>query len=67
MEKFKDETKNKELNPVDWFNFFGDFKEVFKSDKNHFYKSDTEVATLKKQNEVVFFICAKNNFTKKWY
>lgn len=54
MEKFKDETKNKELNPVDWFNFWGDFKEVFKGDKNHFYKSDTEVSSFNKQNEVVF-------------
>jgi hypothetical protein len=54
MEKFKDETKNKELNPVDWFNLFGDFKEVFKNDKNHFYKNENEVSSLSKQNEVVF-------------
>lgn len=54
MEKFKDETKNKELNPVDWFNLFGDFKEVFKLDKNHLYKTDTEVCAIKDQNKIVF-------------
>ena len=54
MEKFKDETKNKELNPVDWFNLFGDFKEVFKADKNHMYKTDTEVCTIYDQNKTVF-------------
>lgn len=63
MEKFKDETKNKELNPVDWFNFWGDFKEVFKNDKNHFYKSDTEVSTFSKQNEVVFTL-KENGFVQ---
>jgi hypothetical protein len=54
MEKFKDQTKSKEMNPVDWFNLFGYFKEVFKLDKNHFYKNDKEVATVKKQNESIF-------------
>jgi len=54
MEKFKDQSKSKEMNPVDWFNLFGDFKEVFKLDKNHFYKNDKEVATVKKQNESIF-------------
>lgn len=56
MEKFKDQSKSKEMNPVDWFNLFGDFKEVFKLDKNHFYKNDKEVATVKKQNETVFLL-----------
>lgn len=54
MEKFKDQSKNKDMNPIDWFNLFGDFKEVFKLDKKHFYKTDTEVAIMNKQNDVIF-------------
>jgi hypothetical protein len=54
MEKFINKAKDLSLNPVDWFNFYGDFKEIFKNSKTHFYISDTEVGTYNKKNEVMF-------------
>jgi len=54
MEKFKNNAKDITLNPVDWFNFYGDFKEIFKNSKNHYFISDTEVGTYKRKQEVIF-------------
>lgn len=54
MEKFKDQSKSKDINPVDWFNLYGDFKEIFKDSKTHFYKNDKYVSTLDIGNEVIF-------------
>ena len=45
MDKFKNNAKDMTLNPVEWFNFYGDFKEIFKNSKNHYFISDTEVGT----------------------
>jgi hypothetical protein len=54
MDKFKNNAKDMTLNPVEWFNFYGDFKEIFKNSKNHYFISDTEVGTYKKKQEVIF-------------
>jgi hypothetical protein len=54
MDKFKDKSKDLTLNPIDWFNFYGDFKEVFKYSKNHYYISDTEVGSYKQKQEVLY-------------
>lgn len=66
MQKFKNNAKDMTLNPVDWFNFYGDFKEVFINSKNHYFLSDTEVGTYKRKQDVIFslngiFVDIKND------
>ena len=41
MSKFKKPESNPNLTPVDWFNFFGDFKTIFEHDKKCIAFSDT--------------------------
>ena len=38
------------MNPVDWFNFYGSFKDIFKDVKIIHFKSDTEVCLLNPDN-----------------
>lgn len=45
--KFKDPQKNPLLNPVDWFNLFGDFATIFQGQKNCELLSDVEAAMLR--------------------
>ena len=41
MSKFKNPETNPLLTPIDWFNFFGDFKVIFENDKKVIAFSDT--------------------------
>ena len=41
MSKFKNPETNPLLTPVDWFNFYGDFKIIFEGDKKCISYSDT--------------------------
>jgi hypothetical protein len=54
MDKFKDGIKNTNLNPVDWFNLYGDFQEIFSKSKLWICISDTECAYAKYLDTVVF-------------
>lgn len=52
--KFLNEEKSKLLNPVDWFNFFGDFKIIFDNNKNYHHVTDTEVANMNDLKTIIF-------------
>lgn len=52
--KFIKEEKNINLNPVDWFNFFGDFKVIFADNIKHHFTSDTEVSHIDNLAKPVF-------------
>lgn len=54
MEKFKDQSKRTDINPVDWFNFYGEIEDIFKDSKTHFCKNNNEVATFEAGNETIF-------------
>lgn len=54
MDKFKDKSKDLTLNPIEWFNFYGDFKEIFSKCKNHYHISDTEVGSYKTKQQVLY-------------
>ena len=43
--KFKKDDQDPLFNPIDWFNFFGDFKSIFSQDKSALIISDNEIQT----------------------
>lgn len=51
MSKFKKQEENPLLTPVDWFNFYGDFKIIFEGDKKCVSYSDTN-ATYFTEGEI---------------
>lgn len=55
--KFKKEEKNINLNPVDWFNFFGDFKIIFAENIKYHFITDNEVCHIDDLTKPIF----KNN------
>jgi predicted ABC-type ATPase len=59
--KFINPEKNITLDPVSWFNAYGDFKIIFANSKTHYYISDSEIGTFKNKNKVVFKLL-KNGF-----
>ena len=50
MSNFKKQESNPHLNPIDYFNFFGTFEQIFENDKKCISFSDTE-ATYPVTNE----------------
>jgi hypothetical protein len=52
--KFIKEEKNINLNPVDYFNFYGDFKIIFADNIKYHFVSDTEVANVDNLTKVLF-------------
>lgn len=54
--KFKREDKNILLNPVDWFNFYGDCAVAFATNKKYHFLTSTEVVHIDNMKEVKFKI-----------
>ena len=62
MSKFKDLSKSKIFNPIDWFNFYGEFSIIFTGMKNANIISDNEVSFYSDENirKPTFVLNAKN-------
>ena len=46
MSKFKDLSKSKIFNPIDWFNFYGEFSIIFTGNRNANIINENEVLNL---------------------
>ena len=62
MSKFKDLSKSKIFNPIDWFNFYGDFSIIFTDNRNANIINENEVSFYSDENirKPTFVLNAKN-------
>ena len=62
MSKFKDLSKSKIFNPIDWFNFYGEFSIIFTGNRNANIINENEVSFYSDENirKPTFVLNAKN-------